>query len=61
MTPQLLNKTFSVNKITIIIYKRVFRAAVNMYVSLPIFQGLDARGGKNYEQAHTHTHTGQPQ
>ena len=26
-----------------------------MYVSLPIFRGLDARGGKNYEQAHTHT------
>ena len=25
------------------------------YVSLPIFRGLDARGGKNYEQAHTHT------
>ena len=36
-------------------YKRVFRAAVNTYVSLPIFRGLDARGGKNYEQAHTHT------
>ena len=33
---------------------RVFRAAVNTYVSLPIFWGLDARGGKNYEQAHTH-------
>ena len=50
------------NKITIIIYKRVFRAAVNTYISLPIFRGLDARGGKNYEQAHTHknyeqTHT----
>ena len=39
----------------IIIYKRGFRAAVNKYVSLPIFRGLDARGGKNYEQAHTHT------
>ena len=35
--------------------KRVFLAAVNTYVSLPIFRGLDARGGKNYEQAHTHT------
>ena len=28
-----------------------------MYVSLLIFRGLDARGGKNYEQAHTRTHT----
>ena len=37
------------------IYIKVFRAAVNTYVSLPIFRGLDARGGKNYEQAHTHT------
>ena len=27
---------------------------MNTYVSLPIFRGLDARGGKNYEQAHTH-------
>ena len=26
-----------------------------MYVSLPIFRGLDARGGKNYEWAHAHT------
>ena len=34
---------------------------MNTYVSLPIFRGLDARGGKNYEQAHTHTHTEQPQ
>ena len=38
-----------------IIFKIVFRAAVNTYVSLPIFRGLDARGGKNYERAHTHT------
>ena len=53
MTLQLLDETFSANKITIIIYKRVFRAAVNTYVSLPIFRGLDARGGKNHEQAHT--------
>ena len=38
--------------------KRVFRAAVNAYdVSLFIFRGLDARGGKNYEQAHTYTQT----
>ena len=50
-----LKEAFSANKITIIIYKRVFRATVNTYVSLPIFRGLDARGGKNYEQAHTHT------
>ena len=50
-----LNEAFSANKITIIIYKIVFRAAVNTYVSLPIFRGLDTRGGKNYEQAHTHT------
>ena len=28
---------------------------MNTYVSLPIFRGLDTRGGKNYEQAHTHT------
>ena len=28
---------------------------MNTYVSLPIFRGLDARGGKNYEQAHTYT------
>ena len=27
---------------------------MNTYVSLPIFRGLDAHGGKNYEQAHTH-------
>ena len=27
---------------------------MNTNVSLPIFRGLDARGGKNYEQAHTH-------
>ena len=59
MTPQLLNKAFTADKITIIIYKRVFHAAMNTYVSLPIFQGLDARGGKNYEKAHTHA--GQPQ
>ena len=29
-----------------------------------VCRDLDARGGKNYEQAHTHTHTrgvGQPQ
>ena len=30
---------------------------MNTYVGLPIFRGLDARGGKNYEQVHTHTHT----
>ena len=41
-------------KITIIIYKRVFRAAVNTYV--PIFRGLDARGGRKLRK-HTHTHT----
>ena len=29
---------------------------MNTYVSLPIFRDLDARGGKNYEQAHN-THT----
>ena len=56
MTPLFLNEAFSANKITIIIYyKRVFRVTVNTYVSLPIFRGPDARGGKNYEQAHTHT------
>ena len=31
------------------------KITVNTYVGLPIFRGLDARGGKNYEQAHTHT------
>ena len=29
---------------------------MNTYVSLPIFRGLDARGGKNYEQAYVYTH-----
>ena len=53
MTPLLLNEAFSAKKITIIIY--TLRAMVNTYVGLPIFRGLDARGGKNYEQAHTHT------
>ena len=43
MTPKLLNEAFSV-KITIIIYIRVFRVAVNTYV--PIFRGLDASGGR---------------
>ena len=37
-------------------YKRFFRVAVNMYV--PIFQGLDARGGiKLRTDTQTHTHT----
>ena len=39
-------------KITII--KVFFRIAVNTYV--PIFRGLDARGGRKL-QTHTHTHT----
>ena len=43
MTPWLLNEAFS-PKITIIIYKRVFRVAVNTYV--PIFRDLDAHGGR---------------
>ena len=34
-------------------YKVFFRVAVNTYV--PIFRGLDARGGRKYEQTHTHT------
>ena len=46
--PIVLNERF-------LVYKRIFRAAVNTYVTLPIFRGPDARGGKNYEQAHTHT------
>ena len=61
MTPTrlALNEVFSA-KITIIIYKRVFRVAVNTYV--PIFRGLDARGGRKlrtdtHTRAHTHTHT----
>ena len=40
------------SKNPIIIYKRVFRVAVNMYV--PIFRGLDARG---YRKLRTDTHT----
>ena len=37
-------------------YKSVFRVAVNMYV--PIFRGLDARGGRKLRiDTHTHTHT----
>ena len=45
----LIEKSFHVNeaflaKITIIINKIVFRVAVNTYV--PIFRGLDARGGR---------------
>ena len=38
-----MNEPFSA-KITIIINKIVFRVAVNTYV--PIFRGLDARGGR---------------
>ena len=37
-------------------YKVFFRVAVNTYV--PIFRGLDARGGKKKKtNRHTHTHT----
>ena len=37
-------------------YKRFFRVAVNTYV--PIFRGLDARGGRKLRtDTHTHTHT----
>ena len=35
-------------------YKKVFGVAVNTYVSLPIFCGLDARGGRKLR---TDTHT----
>ena len=35
------------------LYKRVFRVAVNTYV--PIFQGLDARGGRKL-RTDTHRH-----
>ena len=38
---------------TIIIYKRVFRVTVNTYV--PIFRGLDARGGRKL-RTDTHRH-----
>ena len=41
---------------------KVFCVAVNMYV--PIFRGLDARGGRKLQtdrQRHTHTHTRQLQ
>ena len=58
MTPAVaLNEAFSA-KFTIIIYKRVFRVSVNTYV--PIFWGLDARGGRKL-RIDTHTNTGQPQ
>ena len=43
-------------------YKSFFRVAVNTYV--PIFRGLDARGGRKLRtDTHTHTqkHTGQLQ
>ena len=43
MMPQFLNEAFSA-KIKIIICQRAFRVAVNTYV--PIFWGLDARGGR---------------
>ena len=37
-------------------YKSFFRVAVNTYV--PIFRGLDARGGRKLRtDTHTHTHT----
>ena len=39
-------------------YKRFFRVAVNTYV--PIFRGLDARGGRKIRTdtyTYTHTHT----
>ena len=36
-------------------YKRFFRVAVNTYI--PIFRGLDARGGRKLRtDTHTHTH-----
>ena len=38
------------------IHYRVFRVAVNTYA--PIFQGVDARGGRKlYTNRNTHTHT----
>ena len=45
-------------------YKSFFRVAVNTYV--PIFRGLDARGGiklrtDTHTHTYTHTHTGQLQ
>ena len=41
-------------------YKSFFRVAVNTYV--PIFRGLDARGGRKLRtDTHTHKHTGQLQ
>ena len=56
MTPQLLNQAF-LAKIMII---KVFRVAVNTYV--PIFRGLDARGGRKLRtDTHTYTHTRQLQ
>ena len=37
-------------------YKRIFPVAANTYV--PIFRGLDARGGRKLQtDTHTHTHT----
>ena len=61
MTPLLLNEAFfSENHY----YKSFSRVAVNTYV--PIFRGLDARGGRKlrtdtHTHTHTHTHTGQLQ
>ena len=50
MTPWLMNEAF-LEKITII---KFFHVAMNTYV--PIFRGLDARGGRKL-RTDTHMHT----
>ena len=52
MMPAVASERNILAKITIVIHKRVFHVAVNTYV--PMFQGLDARGGRKLQ---THTHT----
>ena len=58
MMPQLQNQAFLAKNH----YYNFSRVAVNTYV--PIFRGLDARGGRKLQThtyTHTHTHTGQLQ
>ena len=54
MTPAVASKRSIFSKITIIMYKRVFRVAVNTYMY--VLRGLDARGGRKL-RTDTNTHT----
>ena len=57
MTPKLLNEAFSANKITIIIYKRVFRAAVEHVRKLTYISGSRCTWWQKLRTGtHTHTH-----